>query len=94
MYNEIRRELSRLTEHIARVRPGTDDYDSVLKEINDLVHIENTLLGRAPESRLDTILKNPAFVGGVFSLIATAGVLYHERLEIVTSRAFGWIRFK
>ncbi len=93
----IDRELTRLEEHIKTVEPGSDEYDRTLRQIQDFLHLQNQLLQsyeRVDESRLDKILKNPAFVGGVFSLLATGWVLHHERLDVITSRAFGWIRFK
>ncbi len=95
MLNDIWRETERLMEHIETVEPGTDEYDKVLGEIRDFIHLQNTVLDRQEfESWTDKLLKNSAFVGGVFTLGATALVLYFERLDIITSRAFGWMKFR
>ena len=92
---DVWREAERLSSHIETVEPGTDEYDNVLRQIENLVRIENQILERSEfDSKLDKFLKNQALVGGVFSLIATLAILNYERLDIVTSRAFGWIRFK
>ncbi len=42
----------------------------------------------------DKILKNGPLVSGLFGGIGTCLVLYNERAEVITSRAFGWIRWK
>lgn len=93
--NDIWRESSRLIEHIGTLEPGTKEYDQVQAEIREFIHIENMVMQR-PEwiSWKDKLLNNQALVGGIFTLIATGSVLYFERLEIITSRAFGWIRPK
>lgn len=95
MMNDIWRESSRLIEHIGTLEPGTKEYDQVQAEIREFIHIENMVMQR-PEwiSWKDKLLNNQALVGGIFTLIATGSVLYFERLEIITSRAFGWIRPK
>lgn len=91
--NDIWRESSRLMEHIEKLEPGTDEYDKVLGEIRDLIHIQDTVTKRH-ESWMERFLNNTALVNGVFTLGTTLLVLHYERVGIVTSRAFSWIRPK
>ena len=89
------REFDRLVDHIETVLPGTDEYDKVLRQMNQIIHMQEQIYKRPDmQSRWDWFFKNQALVGGVFTLIGTGAVLYHERLDVITSRAFGWLRFK
>ncbi len=95
MLNDVWRESGRLMKHIETVKPGTDEYDKVLREIMDLIHIQDTVMKRPEwESRISKFVNNQALVGGVFTIGTTLLVLHYERLEIITSRAFSWIRPK
>ena len=95
MLNDIWTESGRLMEHIKTVEPGTEEYDAVLSEIIDLIQLQDTVTKR-PEwsSWMSKFVNNPMLVSGVFTLGTTLIVLYFERAEIITSRAFGWIRPK
>jgi hypothetical protein len=95
MMNTTWKELNRLAAHIATVEPGTDEYDRVLKNYNDIIHIQNSILGRKEfDSRMDVLLKNPALLGVIGNLAIAVLVLNFERLGIITSRAFNFIRPK
>lgn len=99
MLTTVWRELHRLDEMIEKQKPGTDEYDRLVKEINQLTHIENTILERAEfenwkVSRLDKLLKNAPLIGAVSTGVVAVLTLNYERLDVVTSRAYGLIRSK
>ena len=93
------RELQRLDKAIEKETPGTDEYERLLKEFKEITQIENSILQR-PEfadwnvSRLDKFLNNAPLLGAIATAGVTVLTLHYERLEIITSRAFGFIRPK
>ncbi len=99
MLHTLWRELARLDEMIEKEKPGTDEYDRLVKEINQLTHIENVILER-PEfkdwnvSKLDKLLNNAPLIGAIGTGVVAVLTLNYERLDIVTSRAYGLIRSK
>ncbi|MCK5602230.1 hypothetical protein KAR91_10185 [Candidatus Pacearchaeota archaeon] len=97
MLGTLWRELHRLDETIEKEKPGTDEYDRLLKEIKEITIIENSILERAEfkdwnVSRLDKFLKNAPLVGAVGTFGVAFLTLNYERLEVVTSRAFGFVK--
>ncbi len=99
MLHTLWRELARLDSEIEKAKPGTDEYDRLVQEINQLTHIENVILER-PEfkdwnvSRLDKFLNNAPLIGAIGTGVVAVLTLNYERLDIVTSRAYGLIRSK
>jgi len=87
-------EYIRLCDHLVTLKPGTDEYDKSLNQLNSFVHLMKQLPLYPAESMLDKILGNSALlnVGGM--LLVAGATLWHERLGIITSRAFGFVRFK
>lgn len=86
-------QYDRLLTKLNSLEPGSEEYQKILENVNTLAHIDKVLHPHEP-SIMEKILANAPLVGGIFSLAATGMVLYHERLDVITSRAFGWIRFK
>lgn len=99
MLTTLWRELHRLDETIEKEKPGTDEYERLLHEIKEITMIENSILER-PEfkdwnvSRLDKFLRNSPLLGAVATVGITVLTLHYERLDVITSRAFGFIRPK
>lgn len=87
-------EAVRLINVMKKLEPGTDEYNKVLTELQEVVHMERQYKEKSVESKMDKFLNNPALVGLVSTWGATLLVLNYERLEIITSRAFSWIRPK
>lgn len=91
----LQNEVDRLIEELAQLKPGTDEHNLVLGQLQKMITMTYALKElEKEETLLDRLLKSPGVISGLFTLGATAMVLYHERAEVITSRAFGWIRFK
>ena len=91
------KELTRLSEFITTVPPGTEDYDRVLREIRDLLLIQNLVspdYRGTHESKIEKVLNNPAIIGVLGNLAVAVLILNYEKVGIVTSRAFAFIRPK
>jgi hypothetical protein len=88
------KEYKRLKDHLESLDPGTDEFDRTLDQLNKLVHIMMQVQRQPAESKLDKFLSNPALINGVFSLGIALLVLNYERLEIITSRAFNFVKIK
>lgn len=86
-------QFDRLLTKLNTLEPASEEYQKILENVNILVHIDKAVHPHKP-STMEKILANAPLIGGFFSLAATGMVLYHERLDVITSRAFGWIRFK
>lgn len=82
-------EVARVFVHLMTLEAGTEEYTKTLEELNVLVHISNST-----ESKWDKILKNPALIGTIGNLVLALLILNYERLDIITSRAFSFIRPK
>ena len=90
-------ELTRLEEHIKSVAPGTDEYSKVLRQIQHLIQIQDLVAPEyrgATESGMDKVLNNPAVVGVIGNIVVALMILNYERMGIITSRAFSFIRPK
>ena len=93
MMLDLWNEFDRQIKHIKNVEPGSPEYDKSLSQIGEIVHIQNKILEREEfVSKMEKLLRNPALVGAVAQLGMTLLVINHERLNVITSRAFGWIR--
>lgn len=77
-------QLEALTSELQELQ-GTDErYKVVTERIADLVKIREDLKGRKVEGlKMDTI------VNGVISIAGIVLVTKHEKLDIITSKAFG-----
>lgn len=87
--NTLVDEAVRIVNAMEDMDLGSDEYQRALvslEKIHDMVPEEVPWY--------DKILKNGPLVSGIFGGIGTCLVLYNERAEIITSRAFGWIRWK
>lgn len=90
----LRAEMSRVLVKLDSVEPGTPEYKTTLEELSQIANIYMMTREDFVESRIDRLLKNPAFLGMVGNLVLAGMILYHERAEIITSRAFGLVRPK
>lgn len=87
--NTLVDEAVRIVEAMKDMDISSDEYQRALESIEKIHKM-------VPEEVpwYDRILKNGPLVSGIFGGIGTGLVLWHERAEIITSRAFGWIRWK
>jgi hypothetical protein len=85
---EIVNEFIRLFGHLTSLEPGSDEYQKTLDQMQkfDLIF--------KGETKLNRVLKNPALLNVIGTSLGLGMVLYHERAEVITSRAFGWLRFR
>jgi len=90
--NELKDEAERIAAELPKHPVGSKEHQQVLNALEKVLSLIPP--EEKEESWLDKLLKNGPLVTGIFGSIMTAGVLWHERAEIITSRAFGWIRWK
>ena len=92
------KEYKRLKDKLETLEPGTDAYDKTLDQFNKLVHmmikLDDDVRRKKPKSKLSQFVENPALVSATGMLILGFATLYHERVEIITSRVFGMVKFK
>ena len=87
--------FDRIIEHMKTVKPGSEEHQTCVAELETIARIQNEVYHRLDkESWTGRILGNAPLVTGIFGFVTTVVVLQHERLEIITSRAFNWIRFR
>jgi hypothetical protein len=92
MLNSTWKQAERLWKKLETVPPGTKEYTEILDELMTIISIQETLYDRVKPRWYEEVLKSPAFIGGFFQIGATILVINHERIGIITSRAFNWIR--
>ncbi len=93
MQNPMQHEFSRLLKSLSELEPETDEYAKMLEKFQKFADVAKPYF-KEDKSRFDRFLDNPALVGVVGNLLGMFLVLNYERAEIITSRAFGWIRPK
>jgi len=97
--DEITEEIERLIGEL-RVAGNISqkDYSEKLEVIDKLVALRKKVETEEPDSKfsatLKTFISNPALLNLVGGMMATLLVLYFERTEVITSKAFNWIKFK
>ena len=85
---EIGDEFGRIFEHLTDAEPGSKEYGEMLDHMQKFDSIFSG------ETKADRILKNPALLQVIGSSLGLAMVLYHEQAHVITTRAFGWLRFR
>jgi hypothetical protein len=88
------KEVKRLKDHLETLEPGSDEFDKTLDQLNKLAHIMILFKKEEPKSWWRRFADNPALINASAMTIVAFVTLYHERFEIVTSRVFGFVRFK
>ena len=88
--------MNTLVDEAARIVEAMQEMDLDSKEYQLALASLEKIHKMVPEEVpwYDKILKNGPLVSGIAGAFGTCLVLYHERAEIITSRAFGWIRWK
>jgi hypothetical protein len=92
-------EMDELKVEAERIAAELPNYPVGTKEHKDAIFaLEKVLSLIPPEEKedkwYDKFLSNGPLISGLFGTAWTIGVLWHERAEIITSRAFSWIRPK
>ena len=86
-----------LSAYLDTLDPKTDEYAQVLRRFETFVRLRLDLAVnnlKPKPSALERVLTNSALVGVLGNLMITLLILNYERAEIVTSRAFNFVRPK
>jgi len=86
--------VPRLMNHLVSLEPGSKEFDTVLEQLNTLIHIEKALKENEKPSWLTTVFNNGPLLGLVGNWGLMFGMLYFERTDIITSAVRGLIRSK
>lgn len=90
MFKKNQEELALLKTEIARVHSELEamsaDQDGYETVLNHLV----TLYGLLPEKK--RLFSGDAVLGAVSNLLGIGIVIGYERMHVITSKAFSWIR--
>ena len=99
MKSKVTNEIVRLAEMLEYLDPGVE-YDETVGRIRSLLELEvlenkvNDIALSESTSKLEKILNNAPLLNLIGSLVGIVLVINHERINIITSRAFSFIRFK
>lgn len=94
MLDKTWEEASRLMEILSGLDPASEKYHETIRNLSELISIQDRLYERNHRSRMSEILTNPIVISGLFQLMATVLIINHESVGVITTRAFSWIRFK
>lgn len=82
--NPVKEEIERLLAEMSSLPASSEHYQKNLDAIQKL-----TPLLPKPQSKAPSM---DVLIGSMTNLIGIGAVLHHERLNVITSKAFGWIR--
>ena len=97
--DKVCNEVNRLASMLEHLEPGPE-YDETVTRIKNLLELEfqakkvNELILPNEISILEKILNNGPLLNLIGGVAGTLLVINHERLNILTTRAFSFIRFK
>lgn len=83
-----------LVKKLSEAKPGTDEYDKLLKQLNQLVYIRKELRNLEKPSRVKELLNNSALIGVAGNLLVALLMLNFEKADIITSSVRSLIRSK
>jgi len=92
---ESKSEYHRVLATLADTEPGSKEYDQLLREATELLHIRKTYVEAYPPpgaTGLKALLENSAVVGFCRDVVITSLVLKHERIHVITSRVFSFVK--
>ena len=87
-------EIDRVCEYIANSQTDTKEYAAALRRLDELIDLDRKVQDAPGKSIFEKIINNPSLVGALAQLLGILWLTQHERLNVVTSRALSWIRFK
>ena len=88
---KVYHEINRLAAMLEYLDPGPE-YDEMVRRIKSLLELETH--SNKNVSVMEKILNNGPLLNLIGGLAGTLLILNYERLGIVTSRAFSFIKFK
>lgn len=91
----IRDEQTRIFIRLENLHPSDEEYVSSLRTLTELVRLQAEYSKEEKPSKLKQFLENEVLLAGVLNLTAILLVINHERLNVITSKAFVMIpRFR
>ena len=91
--NSLWNEFDRLVDHLETLKLGSEEYDACLEQLNKIDQILQRVQP-PPKPLWEKLLSNQALVTGAFGALGTIAVISSERIHVITSRAFSWIKWK
>ena len=82
--NPVKDEIDRLLSEMSGLSPESKEYSERLDHIQKL-----TPLLPKPQSKVPSA---DVILGSFTNLLGISAVLHYEKLNVITSKAFGWIR--
>ena len=82
--NPVKDEIDRLLSEMSGLSPESNEYSERLDHIQKL-----TPLLPKPQSKVPSA---DVILGSFTNLLGIGAVLHYEKLNVITSKAFGWIR--
>ena len=82
--NPVKEEIERLLAEMTELPTTSDIYQKNLDAIQKLTPL---LPKQQPKGVSTDVL-----IGSLTNLLGIGAVLHHEKLNVITSKAFGWIR--
>ena len=84
-------EIARVTKRLQRI-DGTDEYSKAVRNLEILIDIKDKLFPKQQDPWYIRVLVNPATWGVASNVVISALVLNHERVNTITSKAWGFVR--
>ena len=81
--SDLQKELDRVHAGMELCDPNTEEYKSLLETYRKLEGMRMERKSRVPSA--DT------WIQAGTTLVGIAAVLHHEKLHVISSKAFGWI---
>jgi hypothetical protein len=82
--NPVKEEIDRLIAEMTELPTTSDIYQKNLDAV-----VKLTPLLPKPQSKVPS---TDVVIGSLTNLVGIGAVLHHERLNVITSKAFSWIR--
>lgn len=86
-------ELDRAFKKLQTLQPDTKEYQLCVDNI-DRLGGSLEFFEKEDRSNLSKLVHNPALIGVLGNFAVAIAAIYHERIGIITSRAFGLVRPK
>lgn len=80
---DLEKEIARLYSEMEGMNPDDKEYQTRLEVVIKLT---------ALTPKKDRVVSGDAVLGAGVNLLLTGAILHHEKLNVITSKAFSWIK--
>lgn len=80
---DLQKEIARLFSEMEGMNPDDKEYQTRLEVVIKLAAL-------APKK--ERVVSGDAILGAGMNLFLTGAILHHEKLNVITSKAFSWIK--